>query len=97
MNIDKYIPLFQLNELTSYIDASNVYGSEEEEAEKLRDLDNNNGLLRVGEMLKNGKFLLPLDNKNVTPCMRPEGTERPPCFLAGKNSRELNKLFPKFY
>ena len=30
----------QLNQITSYIDASNVYGSSKDEADKLRDLTN---------------------------------------------------------
>ena len=49
----------------------------------LRDLTNDKGLLRVGDKLKNGKFMLPLDTKEVTPCEHKEGTQRPRCFLAG--------------
>lgn len=50
-------PREQLNAITAFVDASNVYGSEEESLCKLRSF--NNGRLRVG---KNG--LLPKDGSN---------------------------------
>lgn len=45
-------PRQQLNSLTSYIDASNVYGSTDRMASIVRDLASNRGLLREGNMLK---------------------------------------------
>jgi len=38
MDFDVVGPRQQLNQLTSYLDASNVYGSTKDEADKLRDL-----------------------------------------------------------
>ncbi|XP_035767871.1 peroxidasin homolog [Neolamprologus brichardi] len=41
-------PREQINQLTSYIDASNVYGSSRHESEEVRDLASQRGLLRQG-------------------------------------------------
>ena len=49
----------QLNQLTAYMDASNIYGSSEEAARNLRDFSNSQGLMRIGFILQNGKALLP--------------------------------------
>ncbi|KAM9296522.1 peroxidasin-like [Gastrophryne carolinensis] len=74
----------QVNMLTSYIDASNVYGSSEHEALELRDLTNQRGLLKAGEVpSSSGKPLMPSAHGPPTECMRDERESSVPCFLAG--------------
>ncbi|OPJ84914.1 peroxidasin [Patagioenas fasciata monilis] len=74
----------QINHLTSYIDASNVYGSTEQESRELRDLSNRNGLLKQGQVVAgSGKHLLPFAVGPPTECMRDENESPVPCFLAG--------------
>ena len=47
-------------QITSYLDASNVYSSSEQETKNLRDLSNDNGLLKEGQSLEIGQMpLLP--------------------------------------
>ena len=60
------------NQITAFIDGSLVYGSDEERAEFLRDLDSGKGLLKttVGD---NGEILLPL-NPVGTPDEQPNAT-----------------------
>ncbi|XP_076805878.1 peroxidasin homolog isoform X2 [Clavelina lepadiformis] len=53
----------QLNQITSYLDASNVYSSSEKDARNLRDLSNDLGLLKTGDSLEIGQ--LPLLPYNV--------------------------------
>uniref|UniRef100_A0A672UGH7 Peroxidasin n=1 Tax=Strigops habroptila TaxID=2489341 RepID=A0A672UGH7_STRHB len=67
----------QINHLTSYIDASNVYGSTEQESQELRDLSNQNGLLKQGQIVpSSGKHLLPFAVGPPTECMR-DGEREP--------------------
>ncbi|KAM3923611.1 peroxidasin homolog isoform 2-T2 [Leptodactylus fuscus] len=74
----------QVNMLTSYLDASNVYGSTEQESNELRDLGNQKGLLKVGQVVPTlGKHLMPFANGPPTECMRDERESSVPCFLAG--------------
>ncbi|KAM6457875.1 peroxidasin homolog isoform 1-T2 [Liasis olivaceus] len=74
----------QINHLTSFIDASNVYGSTEQESLELRDLSNQNGLLKKGQVVpSSGKPLLPFATGPPTECMRDESESPVPCFLAG--------------
>ncbi|XP_019403812.1 PREDICTED: peroxidasin homolog isoform X1 [Crocodylus porosus] len=74
----------QINHLTSYIDASNVYGSTEQESRELRDLSNPKGLLKQGRVVpSSGKALLPFSVGPPTECMRDENESPVPCFLAG--------------
>ncbi|MGH0114557.1 UNVERIFIED_CONTAM: hypothetical protein FKN15_020468 [Acipenser sinensis] len=74
----------QINHLTSYIDASNVYGSSVRESEELRDFSNQHGLLKQGtEVSGSGKHLLPFAIGPPTECMRDENESPIPCFLAG--------------
>ena len=72
----------QMNQITSYLDASNVYGSSHDEEEHLRDLSNNNGLLKTG-ILINGKPLLPFNKGTPIECLKSEKESPIPCFLAG--------------
>lgn len=76
-------PREQINQLTSYIDASNVYGSSEHEARAVRDLASQRGLLRQGIVQRSGKPLLPFAAGPPTECMRDENESPIPCFLAG--------------
>ncbi|XP_030318926.1 peroxidasin homolog [Calypte anna] len=74
----------QINHLTSYIDASNVYGSTEQESRELRDLSSRAGLLKQGRVVpSSGKHLLPFAVGPPTECMRDENESPVPCFLAG--------------
>ncbi|XP_064190296.1 peroxidasin isoform X1 [Anguilla rostrata] len=76
-------PREQINQLTSYIDASNVYGSSSHESEEIRDLASQRGLLRQGIVQRSGKPLLPFATGPPTECMRDENESPIPCFLAG--------------
>uniref|UniRef100_H2MU80 Peroxidasin n=1 Tax=Oryzias latipes TaxID=8090 RepID=H2MU80_ORYLA len=76
-------PREQINQITSYIDASNVYGSSRHESEEIRDLASQRGLLRQGIIQRTGKPLLPFSPGPPTECMRDENESPIPCFLAG--------------
>ncbi|KAM8945757.1 peroxidasin homolog [Pelodytes ibericus] len=73
----------QMNLLTSYLDASNIYGSSEREAQELRDISDQRGMLKNGSVVLTGKHLLPYANGPPTECMRDENESSVPCFLAG--------------
>ncbi|KAM3932563.1 peroxidasin homolog isoform 2-T2 [Leptodactylus fuscus] len=76
-------PREQMNQLTSYIDASNVYGSSDHEAQEIRDSASHRGLLKQGIVQRSGKPLLPFASGPPTECMRDENESPIPCFLAG--------------
>ncbi|XP_073530329.1 peroxidasin homolog isoform X1 [Phyllobates terribilis] len=76
-------PREQMNQLTSYIDASNVYGSSDHEAQEIRDAASHRGLLKQGIVQRSGKPLLPFATGPPTECMRDENESPIPCFLAG--------------
>ncbi|CAK7291446.1 Eosinophil peroxidase [Vulpes lagopus] len=84
----------QLNALTSFVDASMVYGSEDPLATRLRNLTNQLGLLAVNTRFSdNGRALLPFDNLRDDPCLLTNRSARIPCFLAGDSrSSETPKL-----
>ncbi|XP_075427629.1 peroxidasin homolog isoform X2 [Ascaphus truei] len=74
----------QVNLLTSYLDASNVYGSTEQKSQELRDLSNQRGMLLAGRVVSSsGKPLMPFARGPPTECMRDENESSVPCFLAG--------------
>ena len=75
----------QVNAITAFTDASMVYGSDNDLAEKLRGED---GLLRINEQFSSptGKSYMPF-MEGPTTCQqnpnKPEGEPDIPCFLAG--------------
>ena len=72
----------QVNLLTSYIDASHIYGNNEEESNDVRDLEPNRGLLRT--MVQDDpqlEDLLPPANPHTT--CRTSDMKKRPCFLTG--------------
>ncbi|XP_069509195.1 lactoperoxidase-like isoform X2 [Ambystoma mexicanum] len=59
----------QINGVTSFIDASTVYGSEECEVENLRDKSSKKGLLRVNKWITDhGRATLPYVNDSIDAC-----------------------------
>ncbi|XP_052775467.1 peroxidasin homolog isoform X2 [Mya arenaria] len=76
----------QLNALTSYIDGSQIYGSSDDLAERLRDINHDEGLLLVGSLSQQGKRLLPYDFTGIigpADCQIESGKRYIPCFLTG--------------
>ncbi|XP_059502044.1 peroxidasin homolog isoform X2 [Stegostoma tigrinum] len=74
----------QINRLTSYIDASNVYGSTDRDSMEIRDLTNQRGLLKEGELVpRSGKHMLPFATGQTIECLKDENESPIPCFLAG--------------
>uniref|UniRef100_A0A8C3XDK8 Lactoperoxidase n=1 Tax=Catagonus wagneri TaxID=51154 RepID=A0A8C3XDK8_9CETA len=84
----------QINALTSFVDASMVYGSEVALSLRLRNRTNYLGLLAVNQRFQdNGRALLPFDNLREDPCLLTNRPARIPCFLAGDTrSSETPKL-----
>ncbi|XP_033874603.3 peroxidasin-like isoform X1 [Acipenser ruthenus] len=81
--MNSVFPREQINQLTSYIDASNVYGNSHHDSEEIRDLASQRGLLRQGIVQRSGKPLLPFATGPPTECMRDENESPIPCFFAG--------------
>ncbi|XP_074640940.1 peroxidasin homolog [Tubulanus polymorphus] len=73
----------QINQITSFIDASNIYGSSQEEGDNLRDLVGNRGRLKVGITLQNGKSFLPYNIDAPVDCQIDPNRAHIPCFIAG--------------
>ncbi|XP_066507078.1 myeloperoxidase-like [Hoplias malabaricus] len=80
----------QVNTLTAYLDAGQVYGSERSLALELRNLSSDNGLLKVNEQFRdNGRELLPFTNVVSNMCttrnqmLNTTGLEEIPCNIAG--------------
>lgn len=73
----------QINQLTSFIDASQVYGFEQSVADDLRDFTVDNGTLRVGPALPGQKSLLPFTGINGMDCRRNIEESSLSCFVAG--------------
>lgn len=82
----------QINALTSFMDASMVYGSEPSLANRLRNLSSPLGLLAVNEEVSDhGLPLLPFVSVKPSPCEVINKTAGVPCFLAGESSLEKKK------
>uniref|UniRef100_A0A8C9WBZ0 Myeloid-specific peroxidase n=1 Tax=Scleropages formosus TaxID=113540 RepID=A0A8C9WBZ0_SCLFO len=79
----------QVNALTAFLDAGQVYGSEDAQAQSLRDLTNDFGLMRVNDRFNDdGREHLPFANTLGTCSTRQKitnvsGAEEVPCFVAG--------------
>ncbi|CAH2000403.1 unnamed protein product [Acanthoscelides obtectus] len=80
---DSLQPREQINQLTSYIDASQVYGFSEELARELRDLNSDGGRLKEGAIFPGRKPLLPYSSSAVMDCRRNLSESTLNCFLAG--------------
>ncbi|XP_029163989.1 peroxidasin homolog [Nylanderia fulva] len=76
-------PREQLNQLTSYLDASQVYGYNDEVARDLRDLTTDHGLLREGPTIPGHKPLLPYAANQFVDCRRNPLESSINCFVAG--------------
>ncbi|KAM9001009.1 eosinophil peroxidase isoform X1 [Sarcophilus harrisii] len=86
--------LNQINALTSFVDASMVYGSEDALAARLRNTSNQLGLMAVNTRFQdNGRELLPFDNLEEDFCKLTNRNAQIPCFLAGDSrASETPKL-----
>ncbi|CAG9533092.1 unnamed protein product [Cercopithifilaria johnstoni] len=74
----------QMNTITSYIDASGIYGSTEEDAHDLRHLSPDRGLLRYDMVSSANKPYLPFERDSPVDCRRNWTLNYPMrCFLAG--------------
>ncbi|XP_017343722.1 eosinophil peroxidase isoform X1 [Ictalurus punctatus] len=87
----------QLNTLTSYLDAGQLYGSEEGLAHELRDLTTDGGLMRINDRFRdNGRELLPFTKVPSKMCatrnriLNTTGLEEVPCFIAGDERVDEN-------
>uniref|UniRef100_A0A3B4VC03 Eosinophil peroxidase-like n=1 Tax=Seriola dumerili TaxID=41447 RepID=A0A3B4VC03_SERDU len=86
----------QMNSLTAFIDAGQVYGSDDTKARFLRNLTTDEGLLRVNtEYTDNGRELLPFTNMGANMCasrsrITNDNVEEVPCFLAGDERTNEN-------
>uniref|UniRef100_A0A669QRP7 Thyroid peroxidase n=1 Tax=Phasianus colchicus TaxID=9054 RepID=A0A669QRP7_PHACC len=86
-NLSALNPRQQINGLTSFIDASTVYGSTSTVENKLRNLTSEEGLLRVNNKHHdNGQEYLPFTDRVPSPCAQDSNVsedERIECFMAG--------------
>lgn len=73
----------QVNAITSYMDGSQIYGSTEKIAKRLR--LNETGYLKIGKLTPDGTRLLPFDTypDSPTDCNTGIHSNRSKCFLAG--------------
>lgn len=75
----------QINAITSFIDASTVYGSEDSMAKSLRNQTNQMGLMAVNQNFTDeGLELLPFENTTKSVCVLTNKSMNIPCFKAGK-------------
>ncbi|XP_040523115.1 thyroid peroxidase isoform X2 [Gallus gallus] len=96
-NLSALNPRQQINGLTSFIDASTVYGSTSTVENKLRNLTSEEGLLRVNSKHNdNGQEYLPFTDRVPSPCAQDSNAsedERIECFMAGDSrSSEVTSL-----
>ncbi|KAL1456925.1 hypothetical protein WDU94_001611, partial [Cyamophila willieti] len=80
---DTVQPREQVNQLTAYIDGSQVYGFTEERSRVLRDIRNDNGFLRQGILSAANKPYLPIAGATEVDCRRDPTESNIGCLLAG--------------
>ncbi|XP_068594952.1 eosinophil peroxidase-like [Brachionichthys hirsutus] len=87
----------QMNSLTAFIDASQVYGSVDVKARSLRDLSSDKGLLRVNAKYNdNGREFLPFSTMDANMCAtraaitNDSNAREVPCFVAGDERANEN-------
>ncbi|KAK6627574.1 hypothetical protein RUM44_010052 [Polyplax serrata] len=87
-------PREQINQLTAYIDASQVYGFSTDVANVLRNFTNDYGRLREGFPYPGGKPMLPFAENHPNDCRRDPGESEIECFLAGdiRSNEQLGLL-----
>ncbi|NXK19243.1 PERE peroxidase, partial [Arenaria interpres] len=74
----------QINAVSSFIDASTVYGSQESVAKSIRNQTNQLGLMAVNQNFTDmGLELLPFENKTKSVCVLTNKSVNIPCFKAG--------------
>lgn len=80
-------PRQQINSLSSFLDASTVYGSTAAVENRLRNLTSEEGLLRINmQHFDNGREYLPFVDQVPSPCAqdpKADKGERIECFMAG--------------
>ena len=72
----QFLPRQQINDVTAYIDASVVYGSNENVGKAVRSMKD--GLLKTGLNFPADKPTLPIDKQSITQCVNNKD-----CFLCG--------------
>ncbi|KAJ8260751.1 hypothetical protein COCON_G00164740 [Conger conger] len=86
----------QINSLTAFLDAGQVYGSDNALARDLRNLTNDMGLLRINQKFTDhGRELLPFSAMEVNTCATRQKitnstVEEVPCFIAGDGRVDEN-------
>nr|XP_009676508.1 PREDICTED: myeloperoxidase-like [Struthio camelus australis] len=74
----------QINAVSSFLDASMVYGSEQSVAKSIRNQTNQLGLMAVNQNFTDaGLELLPFENKTKSVCVFTNKSMNIPCFKAG--------------
>ncbi|XP_072494220.1 myeloperoxidase-like [Notamacropus eugenii] len=74
----------QINGITSFLDASMVYGSEKNVANLLRNQSSDMGLLAVNEEFQDeGLDFLPFEPRALNPCLLTNKAANIPCFISG--------------
>ncbi|KAJ6655701.1 hypothetical protein lerEdw1_004754 [Lerista edwardsae] len=74
----------QINAVTSYLDASLVYGNEDTLARALRNQSNSLGLMALNQNFTDaGLGLLPFENNSNSLCLLTNRSANIPCFIAG--------------
>lgn len=80
----------QINQITAFIDASNVYGSDDFESNQLRETLFDEGKMREGMPTAAGKHLLPFNIRGQVDCQADPQQDFVPCFKAGDHRSNEN-------